>query len=66
MKSDLLKIGTMSFIAALLFIFNPVQDNEINAKLAHMCIDNPQMPCEDVVNYCEQSLKEGHECYIIN
>lgn len=65
MKKDLFKIGAMSFIAALLFIFNPVQDYEINAKLASMCVDNPQMPCEKVVDYCEQSLREGFECYII-
>lgn len=66
MKKDLLKIGIVSLIAATLFYLNPVQDSEIDARLSNMCLDNPQIPCEYVVDYCEQNLRKGIKCYIIS
>lgn len=39
-------------------------DTEINAKIAVLCQDHKEIPCDKITSYCRQSLAEGHECYL--
>lgn len=38
----------------------------VSFKLGLLCQDNPQMECSEVVDYCQESLERGRDCYIIN
>ena len=64
MTKDLKIMAIFSVSISLWFLFNPVQETEIAIKLKELCMAS-QIPCEEVEDYCLESLQKGYECYLI-
>ncbi len=65
-KKELLTIAFMAVTAGLMFYLNPIQPTEVNMKLSILCSENPEIPCEEIIAYCEDALYKAGECYLIN
>ena len=66
MKKDAVLIVIVAITTGLMFYFNPVQPSEINMKLALLCQDHPEIPCEEVISHCKDALQKAQKCYINN
>lgn len=65
MSKDLKILAVFTITTSLWFLFNPVQDTEIAIKLKQLC-NGSQIPCEEIKDYCLESLQKGYECYLTN
>ena len=47
--------------------YTQTEDNEmqIELRLADLCSQHKEIPCEKIKTYCLESLKFGHDCYIL-
>ena len=66
MKKETLHLALVGLTASVMFLLNPIQTTEIDAKITNLCLSHPDKPCDEIRDYCIESLKQGQECYIIN
>lgn len=63
---DITICAVLAITAGLMFLFNPVQETEIHAKISQLCSAHRDLTCSAIADYCLPSLQVGQECYLIN
>jgi len=63
---ELIISAIMITVIVLAFVYAPVSNTELSFKLTMLCQDNPDKDCKEIFAYCEESLRNGQECFIIN
>lgn len=43
----------------------PISDTGANFKLTLLCEEHPEIECQEIFDYCEESIKNRRDCYII-